>query len=65
MWQCTQFAPPPPPGLGGGGGGGGGGAPAEVGEGGGGGGAWQDLNFERGVAGKEWGDFFQEVAVFS
>ena len=28
-------------------------------------GAFQDLNFERVVAGKEGGDFFQGVAVFS
>ena len=32
----------------------------------GGGGAWQDLNFKRGVAGKEGGDFFQGgVAIFT
>ena len=29
------------------------------------GGAWQDLNIERGVAGKEGGNFFQRVAIFT
>ena len=28
------------------------------------GGAWQDLNFQRGLAGKERGDFFQRVQFF-